>query len=50
MAKQQKSWVYSPAKEKANVSLPPAFKDEIKQRDAALIQIQRPLFGLRADW
>ncbi len=38
MAKQQKGWVYAPSKEKANVPVPPAFKDEIKRRADELIE------------
>lgn len=36
MAKQQKRWVYSPSK--AKLTVPPAFKDEIKRRGDELIE------------
>jgi len=38
MAKQQKGWVYAPAKKATNLSVPPAFKEEIKRRGDELIE------------
>lgn len=37
MAAQQKRWVHSPSKRKANVTVPATFKDEIKRRGDELI-------------